>query len=52
MGFKEDNNALKKILVQAEHPFRHVEHLFRKNTKSVQLKPESVFSFDQNRCSR
>jgi len=43
---------LKKILVQAEQLFWHVEHLFRKNTQSVQLKPESVFTLNRNRCSR
>jgi len=32
------------ILVQAKQLFWHVEQLFRKNTQSVQLKPESVFS--------
>jgi len=42
---------LRSILVQAKQLFWHVEQLFRKNTQSVQLKPELVFTLNRNECS-
>src|SRR5699024_4544904 len=54
------NNALRKIPVEGEHPFRESEHRFRKLTEkcsrsagmAVHVEPEWVFTFCRNRCSR
>jgi len=50
-SFKEHNQAYQFAAASVHIPAHH-EHRFRKIRKSVHVQPESLFTLNQNGCSR